>query len=111
MALDRHLALENMHTDGVWCPIAQIQSKLKEGPAWESVLLLSPLTPDCLNMINDIARRGPLCAFVPPSLAANTVGEEHLQTWPLLNVHKCVLLGKEPDKSLHELRMAMQHHT
>ena len=24
----------------------------------------------------------------------NTVGEEHQQTWHVLNVHKCVLLGK-----------------
>ena len=32
--------------------------------------------------------------LVPPSLAseeANAVGEEHLQTWHVLNVHKCTV--------------------
>ena len=33
-----HLGLqENMHTDGVWCSTAQIQSKFRGSPAWESV--------------------------------------------------------------------------
>jgi len=27
---------ENMHTDGVWCATAQIQSKFRGGPGWES---------------------------------------------------------------------------
>ena len=77
------------------------------------ISLLSPLTPDCLNMINDIARRGSLCAFVPPSLATEeqTLWERNTYKHGLCNVHKCVLLGKEPDKLLHKLRMAMHHHT
>ena len=28
---------ENIHTDGVWCATAQILSKFRGGPAWESV--------------------------------------------------------------------------
>jgi len=38
-----------------------------------------------------------MCTYPTKSIlrGANTVGEEHLQTWHMLNVHKCVLLGKE----------------
>jgi len=33
----------NMHTDGVWCPTAQITSMFRGGPSWES--FQSPLRP------------------------------------------------------------------
>ena len=63
---------ENMCTDCVWCPTAQIQSKLRGGPARESVQC--PLLPQLLcswvvmNIINGIASEGSPCVLVPPSL-------------------------------------------
>ena len=65
-----------------------------------------------MNIINGIARGWySICELVPPSLApeeqtlrersehcvrgANTVWEERLWTWHVLNVCKCVLLGKD----------------
>jgi len=49
-----------------------------------------------MNIINGIARMGSPCVLVPLSLAPeeNAMGEQHLQRWHVLNVHKCVLLGK-----------------
>ena len=41
-----------------------------------------------------------ICPTKSGHSGANTVGEEHLQTCPLLNVHKCVLLGKEQERTL-----------
>jgi len=35
------------------------------------------------------------CPTKSASRGANAVGEEHLQMWHVLNVHKCVLLGEE----------------
>ena len=39
-----------------------------------------------LSMCTCLTKSGPR--------VANAVGEEHLQMWHALNVHKCVLLGK-----------------
>jgi len=35
------------------------------------------------------------CPTKPGPRGANDVGEQHVQMWHVLNVHKCVLLGKE----------------
>ena len=48
-----------------------------------------------MNIISSIARGLSMCACVTKSglREANAVGEEHLQTWHVLNVHKCTVEG------------------
>jgi len=85
MALDGHLALENVHTDGVRCATAQIQSKLGEVlPENQSNLYFDPQLLGSwvvMNIINGIARGGSPCATCPtksgPEEQTLCMGEEH----------------------------------
>ena len=94
-----------MHTDGVWCTIAKIQSKFRGGPAWESVQSLLLGSRVVMNIINDIARGGWLFMCTCPTKSdprgANAVGEEHLWAWHLLNVPQMCTFGERIQGLIH----------